>query len=117
MAEGRNALPAKLDVARLISARVLASGCPLAWIEEVLAGTGKCSPCEWLLPVLAVVYYVMAPALRREVPLEDQTFIADRVALCEVTQHQVEQCRQNQHYRCCTSNKILMSAVHPQLLE
>jgi hypothetical protein len=45
--------------------------CPRALIEEVLADTGKASQRERLLPAPAVVYYVMALALWREVPLEE----------------------------------------------
>jgi hypothetical protein len=50
---------------------VLASVCPRALIEEVLADTGKASQRERLLPAPAVVYYVMALALWREAPLEE----------------------------------------------
>jgi hypothetical protein len=71
MARTRKALPAKVDVAHLISAGVLAGVCPRALIEEVLAGTGKASQRERLLPAPAVVYYVMALALWREAPLEE----------------------------------------------
>ena len=71
MARIRKALPAKVDVAHLISAGVLASMCPRALIEEVLADTGKASQRERLLPAPAVVYYVMALALWREAPLEE----------------------------------------------
>jgi len=71
MARTRKALPAKVDVAHLISAGVLASVCPRALIEEVLADTGRSSQRERLLPAPAVVYYVMALALWREVPLEE----------------------------------------------
>jgi Insertion element 4 transposase N-terminal/Transposase DDE domain len=71
MARTRNALPQKVDVAHLISAGVLASVCPRALIEEVLAETGKASQRERLLPAPAVVYYVMALALWREAPLEE----------------------------------------------
>ena len=71
MARTRKALPAKVDVAHLISAGVLASVCPRALIEEVLADTGKASQRERLLPSPAVVYYVMALALWREAPLEE----------------------------------------------
>ena len=71
MARTRKALPAKIDVAHLISAGVLASVCPRALIEEVLAETGKASQRERLLPAPAVVYYVMALALWREAPLEE----------------------------------------------
>lgn len=66
MARTRKALPAQVDVAHLISAGVLASVCPRAMIEEVLADTGKASQRERLLPAPAVVYYVMALALWRE---------------------------------------------------
>jgi Insertion element 4 transposase N-terminal/Transposase DDE domain len=65
------ALPAKVDVAHLISAGVLASVCQRALIEEVLADTGKASQRERLLPAPAVVYYVMALAPWREAPLEE----------------------------------------------
>ena len=41
MARTRKALPARVDVAHLISAGVLASVCPRALIEEVLADKGK----------------------------------------------------------------------------
>lgn len=71
MARTRKALPARVDVAYLISAGVLASVCPRALIEEVLAKTGKASRRERLLPAPAVVYYVMALALWREAPLEE----------------------------------------------
>jgi hypothetical protein len=71
MARTRKALPAKVDVAHLISAGVLAGVCPRALIEEVLAQTGKASQRERLLPAPAVVYYVMALALWREAPLEE----------------------------------------------
>ena len=71
MARARKALPAQIDVAHLISAGVLASVCPRALIEEVLAQTGKASQRERLLPAPAVVYYVMALALWREAPLEE----------------------------------------------
>ena len=71
MARTRKALPARVDVAHLISGGVLASVCPRALIEEVLAETGKASQRERLLPAPAVVYYVMALALWREAPLEE----------------------------------------------
>lgn len=71
MARTRKALPAKVDVAHLISAGVLASVCPRALIEEVLTETGRASQRERLLPAPAVVYYVMALALWREAPLEE----------------------------------------------
>lgn len=71
MARTRKALPARVDVAHLISAGVLATVCPRALIEEVLAETGKASQRERLLPAPAVVYYVMALALWREAPLEE----------------------------------------------
>lgn len=71
MARTRKELPARVDVAHLISAGVLASVCPRALIEEVLADTGKASRRERLLPAPAVVYYVMALALWREAPLEE----------------------------------------------
>ncbi|MHB1670275.1 IS4 family transposase [Thiomonas sp.] len=71
MARTRKALPARVDVAHLISAGVLASVCPRALIEEVLADTGKASQRQRRLPAPAVVYYVMALALWREAPLEE----------------------------------------------
>ncbi len=71
MARTRKTLPAKVDVAHLISAGVLASVCPLPLIQEVLTKTGKASQRERRLPAPAVVYYVMALALWREAPLEE----------------------------------------------
>ena len=71
MARTRKTLPERVDVAHLISTGVLASVCPRALIEEVLAHTGKASQRERLLPAPAVVYYVMALALWREAPLEE----------------------------------------------
>lgn len=71
MARTRKTLSAKVDIAHLISAGVLARVCPRPLIEEVLAATGKASQRERLLPAPAVVYYVMALALWREVPLEE----------------------------------------------
>jgi len=71
MARTRKTLPATVDVAHLISAGVLASVCPRALIEEVLADTGRASQRERLLPAPAVVYYVMALSLWREAPLEE----------------------------------------------
>ena len=43
MARTRKALPEKIDVAHLIRTGVLASVCPRALIDEVLAQTGKAS--------------------------------------------------------------------------
>lgn len=71
MARTRKSLPEDVDVAHLISTGVLASVCPRALIEEVLAQTGRASQRERLLPAPAVVYYVMALALWREAPLEE----------------------------------------------
>ena len=71
MARTRKTLAARVDVAHLISAGVLASVCPRELIEEVLAQTDKASQRERLLPAPAVVYYVMALALWREAPLEE----------------------------------------------
>jgi hypothetical protein len=71
MARTRKSLPAKVDIAHLISAGVLASVCPRSLIEEILLKTGKASQRQRLLPAPAVVYYVMALALWREVPLQE----------------------------------------------
>jgi hypothetical protein len=71
MARTRKALPARVDVAHLISVGVLASVCPRSLIEEVLAQTGKASQRERLLLAPAVVYYVMALALWCEAPLKE----------------------------------------------
>ena len=60
MARTRKLLPAKVDIAHLMSAGVLASVCPRPLIEEVLAETEKASQRERLLPAPAVVYCVMA---------------------------------------------------------
>jgi hypothetical protein len=71
MARTRKALPAKVDIAHLISTGVLANVCPRPLIDEVLHETGRASQRERLLPAPAVVYYVMALALWREAPLEE----------------------------------------------
>lgn len=71
MARTRKALPAKVDVAHLISTGVLAGVCPRPLIDEVLEETGRRSQRNRLLPAPAVVYYVMALALWREAPLEE----------------------------------------------
>lgn len=71
MARTRKTLPAKVDIAHLISTGVLASVCPRRLIEEVLEETGRASQRNRLLPAPAVVYYVMALALWREAPLEE----------------------------------------------
>ena len=71
MARTRKALPENVDIAHLISTGVLASVCPRALIDEVLAQTRKASQRKRLLPAAAVVYYVMALALWREAPLEE----------------------------------------------
>jgi hypothetical protein len=71
MARTRKELPAKVDVAHLISTGVLASVCPRSLIDEVLQETGRGSQRNRLLPAPAVVYYVMALALWREAPLEE----------------------------------------------
>src|SRR3989442_12718891 len=71
MARTRKTLPARVDVAHLISAGVLVSVCPRELIEQVLAETGKASQRERLLPAPAGVYYVMALALWREAPPEE----------------------------------------------
>lgn len=71
MARTRKALPAKIDVAHLISTGVLANVCPRALIDEVLRETERGGQRNRLLPAPAVVYYVMALALWREAPLEE----------------------------------------------
>ena len=69
MARARKALPAQIDVAHLISAGVLASVCPRALIEDVLAQTGKASQRERLLPAPAVVAAGIAPYGRSEIAM------------------------------------------------
>lgn len=71
MARTRKALPAKVDVAHLISTGVLAGVCPRRLIDEVLEESERSSQRNRLLPAPAVVYYVMALALWREAPLEE----------------------------------------------
>jgi hypothetical protein len=71
MARIRKALPEQLDVVHLISTGVLVKTCPPALIEQTLANAGRASQRERLLPAPTVVYYVMALALWREVPLEE----------------------------------------------
>lgn len=70
MARVRKQLP-RVDVAHLISAGVLASVCPRALIDEVLEQENKASQRERLLPAPAVVYYVMALSLWREVSQQE----------------------------------------------
>lgn len=70
MARVRKELP-RVDVAHLISAGVLARMCPRALIDEVLAQENKASQRERLLPAPAVVYYVMALSLWREVSQQE----------------------------------------------
>ena len=76
MARTRKALPAKVDVAHLISTGVLAGVCLRPLIDEVLQETERGSQRERLLPAPAVVYYVMAMALWREAPLEEVLRVA-----------------------------------------
>lgn len=71
MARTRKTLPQKLDLAYLISTGVLASVVPRTLIDEVLAQTGRGSLRNRLLPAPAVVYFVMALALWRELPQEE----------------------------------------------
>lgn len=71
MARTRNTLGRKIDIAHLISAGVLIKACPRQLIDEVLEQTGRASQRRRLLPAPAVVYYVMALALWRELPLEE----------------------------------------------
>lgn len=71
MARTRKALPKQLDLAYLLSTGILASVVPRALIDEVLAQAGRGSQRNRLLPAPAVVYYVMALALWREVPQEE----------------------------------------------
>ena len=54
MARTRKELPAKVDVAHLISTGVLASVCPRPLIDEVLEETGRGSQRNRLLPAPAV---------------------------------------------------------------
>lgn len=71
MARSRKSLPARVDIAHLISAGVLAGACPRALIERVLREHKRQSQRERLLPAPAVVYFVMALALWREAPVEE----------------------------------------------
>ena len=71
MARTRKLLPARVDIAHLISAGVLAGACPRALIEDVLRQHKRESQRERLLPAPAVVYFVMALALWREAPVEE----------------------------------------------
>jgi len=71
MARRKKVFPQQLDIAHILSVGVLAQACPRALIDEVLADTGKASQRNRLLPAPAVVYYIMALALWRELPLEE----------------------------------------------
>lgn len=63
MARTRKALPAKVEVAHLIGAGVLAGACPRALIEEALVPAVKAGQRERLLPAPAVVYDPMTLGL------------------------------------------------------
>lgn len=65
MARYRKSLPQKVEIAHLISAGVLASVCPRALIEEVLAETGKAGQRKRLLPAQVVVYTCWRCGARR----------------------------------------------------
>jgi hypothetical protein len=71
MARTAHRLPEEVDITHLLSTGVLASACPRTLVEKVLQETGKASQRVRLLPATAVVYYVMALSLWREVPLEE----------------------------------------------
>lgn len=70
MARTRKSLPEQIDTAHLISAGVLARACPRALIDEVLRKHDRHSRRERLLPAPAVVYFVMALSLWRDVSVE-----------------------------------------------
>ena len=71
MARFRKTAGERLGLAYTISVGVLGRVCPRAVVDEVLAECGKASQRERLLPAPSVVYYVMALALYRELPLEE----------------------------------------------
>lgn len=71
MARSGKTLPKKLDLAHLISTGVLANVVPRPLIDEVLTQTGRGSQRNRLLPAPAVVYFVMALALWRDLPQEE----------------------------------------------
>jgi hypothetical protein len=71
MARFRKTAGERLGLAYTISVGVLGRICPRAVVDEVLAEFGKASQRERLLPAPSVVYYVMALALYRELPLEE----------------------------------------------
>ena len=71
MARNRKTAGERLGLAYTISVGVLGRVCPRALVDEVLAQAGKASQRERLLPAPSVVYYVMALALYRELPLEE----------------------------------------------
>jgi hypothetical protein len=71
MARFRKTAGERLELAHTISVGVLGRVCPRKLVDEVLAETGKASQRVRLLPAPSVVYYVMALALYRELPLEE----------------------------------------------
>lgn len=71
MARTRKTAGEQVSLAQVLSIGVLGQVCPRALIDEVLASTGKASQRQRLLPAPAVVYYVMALALYRELPLQE----------------------------------------------
>lgn len=71
MARFRKTAGEQISLAQILSVGVLGRACPRNVVDEVLAETGKASQRERLLPAPAVVYYIMALALYRELPLQE----------------------------------------------
>ncbi|MDR1312499.1 MAG: transposase domain-containing protein [Deltaproteobacteria bacterium] len=63
-------MPETLKFTDHIGTGLLAVACPRNIVDEVLEETGKCSQRERLLPATAVVCFIMALSLWREMPLD-----------------------------------------------
>ncbi|MDR1081023.1 MAG: IS4 family transposase [Deltaproteobacteria bacterium] len=63
--------PETFTMKELLSTSILALVCPVELVEEVLEKTGKNSKRERLLPAIALVYFIMALTLWREMPTEE----------------------------------------------
>ena len=71
MARFRNTAGEQVSLTQILSVGLLSRVCPRTMVDEVLADHGRASVRERLLPASAVVYYVMALALYRELPLQE----------------------------------------------
>jgi hypothetical protein len=71
MARDKKLLPARFDLAYLISFGFLSQICPKTLVDDVLNKLGKSSKRIRLFPASLVVYFILAMSLWREVPIEE----------------------------------------------